>query len=176
MVPGLEEWMMDGDDEQVIEIAEHVHWVLRDFVHRNITHYMWASERFFGCLSQQYQRSKGCNSWLDYSPWTITYPSNCTDCQDQSWIQSWTYWFSSLSCWARLEWFWVSVLLLIDLWLSFDPYMSMFFRIKAALRSGEMQVPGDQWPIFIYTCCEYDPEDTWKGTFRSAILVTVSET
>ena len=39
-----------------------------------------------------------------------------------------------------------------------------------------MQVPGDQWPIFIYACCEYDPEDTWKGTFRSAILITVSET
>ena len=39
-----------------------------------------------------------------------------------------------------------------------------------------MQVPGDQWPIFIYTHCEYEPEDTWKGAFRSAILVTVSET
>ena len=39
-----------------------------------------------------------------------------------------------------------------------------------------MQVPGDQWLIFIYTCCEYNPEDAWKGTFRSAILVAVSET
>jgi hypothetical protein len=39
-----------------------------------------------------------------------------------------------------------------------------------------MQVPGDQWPIFIYARCEYDPEEAWNGTFRSAILVTVSET
>ena len=39
-----------------------------------------------------------------------------------------------------------------------------------------MQVPGDQWLIFIYTCCEYNPEDMWEGAFRSAILVTVSET
>ena len=38
-----------------------------------------------------------------------------------------------------------------------------------------MQVPGDQWPIFIYARCEYEPEDAWKGAFRSAILVTVSE-
>ena len=36
-----------------------------------------------------------------------------------------------------------------------------------------MQVPGDQWPIFIYAHCEYKPEDMWKGAFRSAILVTV---
>ena len=50
------------------------------------------------------------------------------------------------------------------------------FRIKATLRSGEMQVPGDQWPIFIYARCEYDPEDAWKGAFRSAILIAVSET
>ena len=32
------------------------------------------------------------------------------------------------------------------------------------------------WVIFIYAHCEYDPEDMWKGTFRSAILITVSET
>ena len=39
-----------------------------------------------------------------------------------------------------------------------------------------MQIPGDQWLIFIYARCEYDPEDVWKGTFRSAILIAVSET
>ena len=39
-----------------------------------------------------------------------------------------------------------------------------------------MQVLGDQWPIFTYAHCEYNPEDVWKGTFRSAILVTASET
>ena len=50
-----------------------------------------------------------------------------------------------------------------------------FSRIKEALKSGEMQIPGDQWPIFIYTQCEYDPDDAWKGTFRSMILVVVSE-
>ena len=52
--------------------------------------------------------------------------------------------------------------------------MSMFFRIKAASRSSKMQVPRDQWPIFIYTHCQYNPEDTWKGTFRNAIIVAVS--
>ena len=29
---------------------------------------------------------------------------------------------------------------------------------------------------FQYACCEYNPEDAWKGAFRSAILIAVSET
>ena len=47
-------------------------------------------------------------------------------------------------------------------------------RIKAKLRSGDMAVPGDHWPIFLYTGYIYDPEDPWKGLFRSSILVAVS--
>ena len=38
-----------------------------------------------------------------------------------------------------------------------------------------MLIPGDQWPIFIYTRYEYDPEDAWKGAFRNYILVSVSK-
>jgi hypothetical protein len=34
-------------------------------------------------------------------------------------------------------------------------------------------VPGDQWPIFLYAGYEYDPEDPWKGLFRSSLLVSV---
>jgi hypothetical protein len=37
-----------------------------------------------------------------------------------------------------------------------------------------MIVPGDQWPIFLYAGCEYDPENPWKGLFRSTILICVS--
>jgi len=46
-------------------------------------------------------------------------------------------------------------------------------RLKAQLRSGEMTVPGDQWPLFLYASYEYDAEDPWKGLFRSLILVCV---
>lgn len=46
-------------------------------------------------------------------------------------------------------------------------------RIKEKLRSGEMLVSGDQWPIFLYAGYEYDPENPWKGLFRSTILVCV---
>ncbi|KIM76841.1 hypothetical protein PILCRDRAFT_77388 [Piloderma croceum F 1598] len=43
---------------------------------------------------------------------------------------------------------------------------------KEKLRSGEMAVTGDQWPIFLYHGYSYGPEDPWNGLFRSSILVS----
>jgi hypothetical protein len=36
-----------------------------------------------------------------------------------------------------------------------------------------MLIPGDQWPIFLYGGYTYDPEDPWRGLFRSRLLVSV---
>jgi hypothetical protein len=47
-------------------------------------------------------------------------------------------------------------------------------RIKEKLRSGEMAVAGDQWPIFLYQGYVYDPEDPWNGLSQSSLLVSVS--
>jgi hypothetical protein len=47
-------------------------------------------------------------------------------------------------------------------------------RTKENLRSGEMLVCGDQWPIFLYAHHVYDPEDPWCGLLRSHLLVYVS--
>ncbi|KAF8225705.1 hypothetical protein L208DRAFT_1305349, partial [Tricholoma matsutake] len=44
-------------------------------------------------------------------------------------------------------------------------------EVKAQLRSGDITVPGDQWPILLYKEHKYDPEDPWDGLLRSAILV-----
>ncbi|KIK33617.1 hypothetical protein CY34DRAFT_99272 [Suillus luteus UH-Slu-Lm8-n1] len=44
-------------------------------------------------------------------------------------------------------------------------------RIKENLRSGEMLVCGDQWPIFVYANHAYDSEDPWCGLLRSRLLV-----
>src|ERR1700722_3620500 len=49
----------------------------------------------------------------------------------------------------------------------------MRYRIKEKLRSGELLVPGDQWPVFLYSDYNYDPKDPWNGLFRSSILVKV---
>jgi hypothetical protein len=46
-------------------------------------------------------------------------------------------------------------------------------RVKEKLRSGEMIISGDQWPVFLYHGYNYDPQDPWNGLFRSALLVAV---
>ncbi|KAG1867317.1 hypothetical protein F4604DRAFT_1881629 [Suillus subluteus] len=42
---------------------------------------------------------------------------------------------------------------------------------KQSLKSSETAVCGDQWPIFLYTGYDYDPDDPWKGLLRSEILI-----
>ncbi|KAG1763130.1 hypothetical protein EV702DRAFT_1182816 [Suillus placidus] len=37
---------------------------------------------------------------------------------------------------------------------------------KQSLKSGELAVHGDQWPMFLYAGSIYDPEDPWKGLLR----------
>jgi hypothetical protein len=46
-------------------------------------------------------------------------------------------------------------------------------RMKAKLKSGEIIVTGDQWPLFLYADYHYDPKEPWNGLFRSALLVCV---
>ena len=39
--------------------------------------------------------------------------------------------------------------------------------------NGQIQVAGDQWPVFLYANYMYDPEDLWNGLLRSGLLVSV---
>ncbi|KIM67510.1 hypothetical protein SCLCIDRAFT_107661 [Scleroderma citrinum Foug A] len=41
---------------------------------------------------------------------------------------------------------------------------------RAKLMNGQIQVAGDQWPIFLYSDYAYDPEDPWNGLLRSSLL------
>jgi len=43
---------------------------------------------------------------------------------------------------------------------------------KEKLRSGEMAVSGNQWPIFVYQGYSYDADDPWNGLLRSTMLVS----
>ncbi|KAG1896779.1 uncharacterized protein F5891DRAFT_1130157 [Suillus fuscotomentosus] len=42
---------------------------------------------------------------------------------------------------------------------------------KQSLKSGEIAVRGDQWPMFLYAGYVYNPEDPWTGLLRSEILI-----
>ena len=50
----------------------------------------------------------------------------------------------------------------------------MTFSTRTKLENGELQVAGDQWPVFLYADYMYDPEDPWNGLLRSGLLVSVS--
>lgn len=47
-------------------------------------------------------------------------------------------------------------------------------RTKGKLRSGEIIVSGDQFPIFLYQEFQYNPDRPWDGLFKSSLLVLVS--
>ncbi|KAI6006877.1 hypothetical protein EDD15DRAFT_2383856 [Pisolithus albus] len=44
-------------------------------------------------------------------------------------------------------------------------------QTRTKLMNGEIQVPGDQWPVFLYADYSYDPEDPWNGLLCSGLLV-----
>ncbi|KAI0058490.1 hypothetical protein BV25DRAFT_1919198 [Artomyces pyxidatus] len=48
-------------------------------------------------------------------------------------------------------------------------------EISTKLASGEIIIQGDQWPLFVYAHCEYDPEDPWTGLFRGELLVKAAK-
>jgi hypothetical protein len=52
-------------------------------------------------------------------------------------------------------------------------YQPAICRIKAKLKSGEMYVRGDQWPLFLYDDCRFDAENPWKGLLRNQLLILV---
>ncbi|KAG2063229.1 hypothetical protein BDR04DRAFT_1123406 [Suillus decipiens] len=40
-------------------------------------------------------------------------------------------------------------------------------EMKAKLKSGDIIVTGDQWPLFLYADYHYDPEDPWNDTIAN---------
>ena len=70
--------------------------------------------------------------------------------------------------WNNMEW----VLIHSAFCYFFIMYVAPSTHTKLA--NGELQVSGDQWPIFLYADYTYDSEDPWNGLLRSGLLVSVS--
>lgn len=78
----------------------------------------------------------------------------------------------ALLCPAGLDWNQPESVKKIPL-TSFRPRADICLRVKEKLASGEMMIPGDQWPVFLYVGSKYNPLDAWSGLLRSAILLSV---
>lgn len=46
--------------------------------------------------------------------------------------------------------------------------------MKAKLKDGEVVIPGDCWPLFLFAGFKNDSEEPWSGLFKSTLLVKVS--
>jgi len=132
MIPGLEERLMEGSNEDVVHVAELI-------------------QR--GSSSARSDDTKSLKSavldWITPRGQPLNPPLARNVKTDRGFHHERT---GALLCPAGLDWF--------------------NSEIKEKLRSGEMSVPGDQWPIFLYSGYTYDPEDPWNGLFRSSILVS----
>ena len=78
----------------------------------------------------------------------------------------------ALLCPAGLDWAHTEYVL--SELLSRFSFKSFPLRTKSKLVNGQIQVAGDQWPVFLYANYMYDPEDPWNGLLRSGLLVSVS--
>ncbi|KAG2152122.1 hypothetical protein BD769DRAFT_1648631 [Suillus cothurnatus] len=86
--------------------------------------------------------------WITLKGQNFIPPLTCNVKVDQGFHYEWT---GALLCSAGLNW--------------------SNSEMKAKLKSGEIIVTGDQWPLFLYADYHYDPKEPWNGLFRSALLV-----
>ena len=77
----------------------------------------------------------------------------------------------ALLCPAGLDWAHTECVFELPSRLSFK---NPSLRTKTKLMNGQIQVAGDQWPVFLYANYMYDAEDPWNGLLRGGLLVSVS--
>ncbi|KAF8838676.1 hypothetical protein BDN67DRAFT_991205 [Paxillus ammoniavirescens] len=56
---------------------------------------------------------------------------------------------------------------------SLNPHIPCNVKTRMKLVNGQIQVAGDQWPIFLYVNYTYNAKDPWNGLLRSGLLISV---
>ncbi|KIM74367.1 hypothetical protein PILCRDRAFT_14512 [Piloderma croceum F 1598] len=132
LIPGLENRLMDGSDENILHIAELIQK---------------------GASSARSDNTKSLKGtvldWITPRGQPLSPPLARNVKTDRGFHHERT---GALLCPAGMDW--------------------ANAETKDKLRSGELLIPGDQWPIFLYQVYSYDPDDPWNGLFRSALLVS----
>jgi len=132
MVPGLEDRLMEGTDEDVVSIA--------DMLQKGVS----------SARSDDTKSLKGpVLDWIIPPGQSLQPPIARNVKVDRGFHHERT---GALLCPAGMDW--------------------SDGETKDKLRNGELLIPGDQWPLFLYAGQAFDQEDPWKGLFRSAILVS----
>ena len=172
MVPGLEDCLMnDSDKSEIVKIAELVSCKY-PFIIAYILFMAFQLQK--GISSARSDDTKGLKGpildWIVPLGQTLNPPLARNVKTDRGFNHECT---GALLCPTGMHWSDPEYIyrLLVP---GYYSYTNPTFSTKEKLRSGEMEVPGDQWPVFLYADCQYDAEDAWKGLFRSTLLVSVS--
>ncbi|KAF8833338.1 hypothetical protein BDN67DRAFT_992856 [Paxillus ammoniavirescens] len=134
IVPGLEAWLMESSEKDVIHIA--------DMIQK-------------GSNGTRRDDTKGMKSaivdWITPKGQSLNPHIPCNVKLGRGFNHECT---GALLCPAGLDW------------------ANIETRVK--LVNGQIQVSGDQWPVFLYASYSYDAEDPWNGLLHSGLLVSAS--
>lgn len=170
MVPSLEVRLMESSEDDVIHIADLV-----CCEHIQIEQHLLQSEQIQkGANGARANDTKGMKTviidWITPKDQTLNphIPHNVKFGRGFNHERT-----GALLCPAGLDWanteYVSSTLQVVS-----EPDYYAFNRTKEKLISGQTQVAGDQWLVFLYANYSYDTEDPWNGLLRSGLLVSVS--
>lgn len=104
MVPGLEERLVGGSEENVLHVAELVRFSISKIYGQFDNTIHADPERRVQRQVGWHQKPKRCNSGLDYSTGAISQPAPGSKCQNRPGISSWGHRCLAVPCWCWLVW------------------------------------------------------------------------
>jgi hypothetical protein len=171
MVPGLEDRLMSGSEGDLVLIAE----LVRDFSEHESNsnfHLLKLQKGVSGARSDDTKGLKGpILDWITPQGQCLDPPLSRNVKVNRGFNHERT---GSLLCPAGMDWTDAEYVVLLHSFIdSLTSPMLTLASIKSKLRAGDLTVPGDHWPVFLYTGALYNAADPWKGLLRSQILISV---
>ncbi|KAJ3505635.1 hypothetical protein NMY22_g17512 [Coprinellus aureogranulatus] len=149
LVPGLEEKLNTGSNQELLYVADMVRNALLGSLGHADPLFL-DHQRFIKRSVRRYKISQGCDRRLDYTPeYSVLNPPLVRNVKTgRGFHHSCT---GELLCPVNYDW---------D-----DPL------VRRDLASGQLVPSGDMWPRFLFRGYRYNSKDPWDGLLRSSLLV-----
>ena len=168
MIPGLEERLLEGSEEEILHIADMVCPFLQSLIKCSLTSkcYNKIQKGASHARADDTKSLKGAIiDWITPKGGSLVPPLARNVKFDRGFHHDRT---GALLCPLHLDWsdneYAVSLITIHTL---------TSFRTKEKLRSGELMTTGDEWPTFLYQDYTCDPSNPWKGLLRNSLLLKV---
>jgi hypothetical protein len=166
MIPGLEERLLQGSEEEILHVCDMV----RPFLPSSA---LWLANYYKIQKGASHTRADDTKSlksaiidWITPKGGSLVPPLAHNVKFDQGFHHDRT---GALLCPINLDWSDNEYIVLPIQ----RTHILKSFRTKEKLRSGELVTTGDEWPAFLYQDYTCDLDNPWKGLFHSSLLVKV---